>query len=233
MMAALGQVTAITLDLDDTLWPVRPTLVAAEQVLAAWLRTHAPATAQGTPPAAMLALRAEVAAEHPHWAHDLSAIRLETIRRALRRHGDDPALAELAFEVFFEARHAVTLYDDVLPALERLASRYRLVAVSNGNAELHRIGLERFFSGAVSARLHGVAKPDPTIFQAACAAAAAPPNQVLHLGDDLAADVDGALAAGLQAGWICRPDGAHASADPRAGAHRFADLLAVATALGV
>jgi len=233
MTPSLRDVTAITLDLDDTLWPVRPTLVAAEKVLAAWLRTHAPATAQGLPPAAMLALRDEVAAAHPHWAHDLSAIRLETIRRGLARHGDDPALAETAFEVFFEARHAVTLYDDVLPGLERLASRYRLVAVSNGNAQVHRIGLERFFSGSVSARLHGAAKPDPSIFAAACAAAGAAPEQVLHLGDDLAADVDGALAAGLHAGWICRPDGAHAHAAPRAGAHRFADLLDVARALDV
>ena len=233
MTRPLQGITAITLDLDDTLWPVRPTLKAAEQVLAGWLATHAPATAQGMPPAAMLALRAEVAAEHPHWSHDLSAIRLETIRRALRRHGDDPALAELAFDVFFEARHAVTLYDDVLPALERLAARYRLVAVSNGNAELHRVGLARYFAGSVSARLHGVAKPDASIFRAACEAAGAAPQQVLHLGDDLDADVGGALAAGLHAGWICRPDGAHAGADPRAGAHRFADLLAVALALGV
>jgi len=233
MASELRRVTALTLDLDDTLWPVRPTLVAAEQVLARWLHEHAPATARGLPPAAMLALRAEVAAEHPHWGHDLSAIRLETLRRALRRHGDDPALAELAFDVFFEARHAVTLYDDVLPGLERLASRYRLVAVSNGNAELHRVGLDRFFAGSVSARLHGVAKPDPSIFRAACEAAGAPPQQVLHLGDDLDTDVAGALAAGLHAGWICRPDGAHAAAAPRAGAHRFADLLEVALALGV
>ena len=36
---------AITLDLDDTLWPVGPTLVAAEHVLSDWLREHAPATA--------------------------------------------------------------------------------------------------------------------------------------------------------------------------------------------
>ena len=232
-MTPLRDVTAITLDLDDTLWPVRPPLIAAEKVLAAWLHAHAPATAQGTPPAAMLALRAEVAAEHPHWSHDLSAIRLETIRRALRRHGEDPALAERAFDVFFDARHAVTLYDDVLPGLERLAARYPLVAVSNGNAEVHRIGLDRFFAASVSARLHGVAKPDPSIFRAACEAAGAAPHQVLHLGDDLDADVAGALAAGLQAGWICRPDGAHASAPPRAGAYRFADLMAVATALGV
>ena len=232
MTPSLQQVTAITLDLDDTLWPVRPTLIAAEKVLADWLRANAPATAQGTPPPAMLALRAEVAAEHPHWAHDLSAIRLETIRRALARHGDDPALAEVAFDVFFHARHDVTLYDDVLPGLERLAARFRLVAVSNGNAELHRVGLDRFFAGSVSARLHGVAKPDPSIFRAACVAAGAAPHQVLHLGDDLDTDVDGALAAGLHAGWICRADGAHASAAPRAGAHRFATLLDVAAALG-
>ena len=232
MTPPLQQVGAITLDLDDTLWPVRPTLVAAEKVLAEWLRANAPATAQNTPPPAMLALRAEVAAEHPHWAHDLSAIRLETIRRALKKHGDDPALAERAFDVFFEARHAVVLYDDVLPALARLAARYPLVALSNGNAELHRVGLDRFFADSVSARLHGVAKPDPSNFQAACAAAKAAPHRVLHLGDDLDTDVAGALAAGLHAGWICRPDGAHANEPPHADAHRFATLADVADALG-
>jgi len=225
-------VVALTLDLDDTLWPVKPPLVAAERTLADWLLAHAPATAAGMGPGAMLALRAQVADEHPHWAHDLSAIRLETIRRALRRHGDDPTLAEAAFEAFFETRHQVTLYEDVLPALERLARRYRLIAVSNGNAEVTRVGLGRFFADSVSARLHGAAKPAVSIFHAACAVAGARPAQVLHLGDDPALDVDGALAAGLHAGWICRPDGAHAQAAPRERAHRFTDLLEVAQRLG-
>ena len=232
-MTALLQVTALTLDLDDTLWPVRPPLVAAEKTLADWLAAHAPATARGMVPGAMLALRAQVAAEHPQWAHDLSAIRLETIRRALQRHGDDPNLAEAAFDAFFETRHQVTLYDDVLPALERLAGRYRLIAVSNGNAEIARVGLGRFFAGSVSARSHGVAKPDASIFIAACAAASARPHEVLHLGDDPALDIDGALAAGLHAGWISRPDGAHPDAPLRPRAHRFNDLLEVAAALGV
>ena len=231
-MTPLHGITALTLDLDDTLWPVRPPLEAAERALAQWLAEHAPATALGMGPGAMLALRAEVAAEHPHWAHDLTAIRLETIRRALHRHGDDPALAQAAFDHFFEARHRVTLYDDVLPGLERLAARHRLVAVSNGNAEVHRLGLDRFFAASIPARLHGAAKPAPSIFHAACAAAGAAPHQVLHLGDDPAADVDGALAAGLHAGWILRPGSPHADAAPRERAHRFTDLLAVAAALG-
>lgn len=232
-MIHLNSITVLTLDLDDTLWPVRPPLVAAERALADWLAAHAPATAVGMASGAMLALRTQVAAEHPHWAHDLSAIRLETIRRALRLHGDDPALAEAAFEAFFEVRHHVTLYDDVLPALERLASRYRLIALSNGNAEVARAGLGRFFSGSISARLHGASKPAPSIFLAACAAAQAPPTQVLHLGDDLAMDVAGALTAGLHAGWIKRPDRAHGAQPAPAGAHEFADLLAVAERLGV
>ena len=195
----LALVTALTLDLDDTLWPVRPALIAAER---------------------------------PDWAHDLTAIRLETIRRALRLHGDDPALAESAFEAFFEARHRVTLYEDVRPALARLDARYRLIAVSNGNADVARVGLGEFFAGSVSARLHGMAKPAASIFHAACAAAAAAPHRVLHLGDDPALDVDGALAAGLQAGWVCRPDGAWTDATPREHAHRFSDLLETAQALG-
>ena len=230
-MMNLKDVVALTLDLDDTLWPVRPALAIAERTLAAWLQTHAPATAHALGDDGMLTLRAQVAAERPDWAHDLSAIRLETIRRALRQCGDDPALAEAAFEAFFDARHEVTFYDDVRPALQRLSQRYRLIAVSNGNADIGRLGLDAYFAGAVSARQHGAAKPAASIFHAACSQAQAAPHRVLHLGDDLLLDVDGALAAGLQAGWICRPDGAHVDAMPRPGVPRFRDLLETAHAL--
>jgi putative hydrolase of the HAD superfamily len=95
----------------------------------------------------------------------------------------------------------------VKPALERLARRYRLIAVSNGNAEVARIGLGEYFAGSVSARLHGVAKPDPSIFHAACAVARAAPHQVLHLGDDLALDVDGALPRAFTRAGSAAPTG--------------------------
>jgi putative hydrolase of the HAD superfamily len=232
----LDRVGALTLDLDDTLWPVRPTLVAAERVLNEWLLAHAPRTAAAVGQREMLALRAQVADAHPEWAHDLTAIRVETIRRALASQGDDPALATPAFEAFFEARHRVALYDDVRPALARLTSRYALVALSNGNADITRVGLGEFFSGSVSARVHGSPKPDPSIFHAACAQLRLAPARVLHLGDDLQLDVAAALAAGLQSGWIHRDDSPHpASAldtPVHAGAHRWTRLSDVADALG-
>ena len=114
---------ALTLDLDDTLWPVLPTLRRAEAAMRAWLAEHAPATMAQVDAAQWRSLRERVVHDHPAWAHDLSALRQETIRRALLAAGDDPALARPAFEAFFEARQQVDLFADVLPALGRLAAR--------------------------------------------------------------------------------------------------------------
>ena len=137
----------------------------------------------------------------------MSAMRLETVRRALTAAGDDPALAAPAFEVFFNERQQVTLYDDVLSALARLAARWPLVALSNGNADVRRMpGLAPFFHAAVSARDVGLGKPAPEAFAEACRRAGAMPTRTLHIGDDPALDVDGALAAGMQAAWVQRPD---------------------------
>lgn len=225
---------ALTLDLDDTLWPVLPTLHRAEAAMRTWLAVHAPATIAQVDAARWRQLREGVVHDHPAWAHDLSALRQETIRRALLAAGDDPALARPAFEAFFDARQQVDLYDDVLPALARLAVRWPIVALSNGNADVQRVpGLGRHFHAAVSARELGLAKPDPASFAAACARAGAAPAHTLHIGDDAALDVDGALDAGLQAAWVCRPGLPSAERAPRGRPqHVVASLAELADRLG-
>ena len=45
-MLQLSHIKAITLDLDDTLWPIWPTIDRAEVLLQEWLARHAPATAE-------------------------------------------------------------------------------------------------------------------------------------------------------------------------------------------
>jgi putative hydrolase of the HAD superfamily len=200
---------AITLDLDDTLWPVGPTLVAAERVLSDWLLANAPATAAATDADARTAIRRALVAEFPDRAHDMSFLRHEGLRRAMRAAGDDPRLADEAFAVFLDARQRVVPFDDVAPVLARWARRWRLVAVTNGNADVGRTGLGEFFSGAVSAHEIGCAKPDPRMFVAACRAAGVDPSQALHVGDDPHLDVLGARAAGLHAAWLRRPQFAH------------------------
>jgi FMN hydrolase / 5-amino-6-(5-phospho-D-ribitylamino)uracil phosphatase len=225
-------IAALTLDLDDTLWPVWPAIERAEERLMHWLAEHAPATAAVHDRATLRALRNAVALEQPGWQHDLSRIRLESIRRALAGQGDNPALAEAAFEVFFAERQRVEFFADVIPALDRLAARWPIIALSNGNADVGCIGLGRYFRGAVSAREFGVGKPDAAIFLAACERAGAAPGAVLHIGDDGELDVDGALGAGLRAAWVARPD-LPPPARPRGTPHhRVDDLLVLADQLG-
>ncbi|GAA0742346.1 HAD family hydrolase [Ideonella azotifigens] len=196
---------AITLDLDDTLWPVWPAIEAAEAVLHGWLKANAPATAAAFDTAALRLIREQVGREHPERGHDLSWLRLTSIARALAQCGEDPALAEPAFELFFEHRQKVQLYDDVPAALVRLAARGPVLALTNGNADLQRIGLAGHFAGTLGAREFGVGKPEPAFFHAACERLGCAPHEVLHVGDDWALDIEGAHAAGLASVWLHRP----------------------------
>jgi FMN hydrolase / 5-amino-6-(5-phospho-D-ribitylamino)uracil phosphatase len=201
------RIAAITLDLDDTLWPIWPTIERAERVLHEWLVREAPKTASLlVTPGVLRELREATAKERSDLAHDLSAMRRESIRTALRRAGEDPALADPAFEVFFAERQRVTLYDDALPALKWLSERYPLVAVSNGNADVHLAGVGRWFRSAFSAYKFGSGKPHAPIFRAAAASVGLLPKDVLHVGDDAALDVVGALDAGMQAAWLVRDE---------------------------
>ena len=206
-------VHAITLDLDDTLWPFAPIGARIEHALHAWMERHSPQTAARFPIAEMRALRERVVAEHPQHAHDLSLLRRLTIERALRDSGGDTALAEAAYAIFFGERNRVDFYPDALAALQRLSTRVPIAALSNGNADLAAIGIAGHFRFQLGAREHGAAKPDPGIFHAACARLGVEPRYVLHVGDDAWMDVGGAHRAGLRSCWINRPDDAGAATD--------------------
>ena len=202
-MLNLSKIKAITLDLDDTLWPVLPTIARAEQVLQAWLEEHAPATANlSLQPGVKQSIRSEVNQRYADKAHDLTFLRREAIRASLLQAGEAPHLADVAFEVFFAERQKVTLYEGVPEALARLAARYPLVSLSNGNADVFQTDAAPYFKASVSARLVGVAKPDVRIFQVAAAELNLPAEAVLHLGDDATTDAMGAVNAGMQTVWI-------------------------------
>lgn len=206
-MLNVSRIRAISIDLDDTLWPIWPTIERAEKKLHAWLGERAPMTAAlFSSPQALREIRDHMHASRPDLKHDLSAVRRESIRLALYRAGEDPLLADDAFDVFFAARQEVELFDDAKPALEYLAARFPVVSISNGNADLERVGIHAHFAARISAREFGVGKPDPRIFHAAAGAVELAPDAFLHVGDDAALDVLGALNAGMQTAWINRSD---------------------------
>lgn len=197
-------VQAIIFDLDDTLWEVGPVIVRAEHAMLGFLAARYPRVLELHTLESMRDVRARLGREHPAMRHDFTWLRLESLRQHAREAGYPDSMAQQAFEVFYQTRNEVTLYDDVLPALEQLHPRYRLFAVSNGNANLATIGLARLFEHALAARDAGMLKPDPRIFALLLERAGLAGAQVVHVGDDAVADVEGARRAGVMPVWLNR-----------------------------
>ena len=200
----MREVQAIIFDLDDTLWEVGPVIVRAEHAMLEFLAGRYPRVLELHTLDSMRDIRARMAIEHPAMRHDFTWLRLESLRRHAREAGYPEAMAQEAFAVFYRVRNEVTLYDDAVPALERLHARFRLFAISNGNADLAAIGLARFFEHALAARDAGMLKPDPRIFGLLLQRAGLGPERVVHVGDDVIADVEGARRAGVTPVWLNR-----------------------------
>ena len=92
----------------------------------------------------------------------------------------------------------------MLPGLTRLARRFPLASLSNGNADLARIGLDHLFEVSLNARQIGVAKPHRRCFERLAAELALAPGAILYVGDDALLDVLAARSAGCASAWMNR-----------------------------
>jgi len=202
----MSSIRAVLFDLDDTLWPIVPVIVRAENLLYAWLKEHAPAITERVTIESMRARRQQLMATDPVYQLDLALLRRAVLLEAFNEAGLDVRLVDSAMQVFTKARNEVTPFDDVLPALKRLQDRYILGSVSNGVADLHVIGMAHYFRASVAAYRVGCAKPDAPIFHEACRALGVAPEEALYIGDDPLLDVEGAQNAGLRAAWINRAE---------------------------
>ena len=104
-MLDLKLIKAVTLDLDDTLWPVWLALDRAEKALESWLSRHAPMTAAlFSNPLVRHDIRQHVVRERPELKHNLGAIRRKAIRLTLCQSRETPLLAEEGYEFLCRAQ---------------------------------------------------------------------------------------------------------------------------------
>ncbi|MCW3149480.1 HAD family hydrolase [Stutzerimonas stutzeri] len=194
----------ITFDLDDTLWQAKPIIQGAERVLRDWLAMHAPLLGD-FPVEALGAIRRMLIEQEPGLKHRISELRRRILFHALADAGYPQAqaqqLAEEGFRVFLDARHAIELAPEVLPTLEWLANHYTLGVLTNGNADVRRLGLADYFQFALCAEELGVGKPDPQPFREALRLAGVAAEHAVHIGDHHEDDIFGAQQAGLRAIW--------------------------------
>ncbi|WP_435606733.1 HAD family hydrolase [Pseudomonas knackmussii] len=195
----------VTFDLDDTLWDVAPVMNSAEATLREWLAVNA-AQLGPVPIEHLWAIRARLMEQDPMLKHRLSELRRRILLHALIDAGypatEAAELAEAGFQVFLHARHQVSLFPEVHPTLEALANRFILGVLTNGNADVRRLGLADYFQFALCAEELGIGKPDPKPFQEALKRAGVDAREAVHIGDHPSDDIAGARRAGLHAIWF-------------------------------
>ncbi|MBV8633951.1 MAG: HAD family hydrolase [Burkholderiaceae bacterium] len=210
MQPQRAPVKAVLFDLDDTLWPIAPTIIRAEGLQHDWLAIHAPALVARHSREDLRARRVDLAQTDPRYRYDLWSLRHTALVEALNSSGEEPAkaaeLADAAMEVFSRERNVVNVFEDVVPGLALLGRHFALGTISNGFADLEAIGLAGHFRTSIAAHKLGFAKPDARIFHQACAALQVEPHEALYVGDDPLLDVEGAQKAGLRAVWMNRFD---------------------------
>ena len=169
-----------------------------------FLEREHPVLATRISAAEVLQRRRAIAERVPEQAHNMTWLRTEALRELALEHDHPGEVAEAAFEHFMAGRHEVEIFEDVSPALTELGTRFQLATFSNGNADVHRIGLGPHFRVTLNAEAVGYAKPEREAFHSVARALDIDPGEMLYVGDDPLNDIEGPRRAGCRAAWINR-----------------------------
>lgn len=206
-------IRAVFFDLDDTLvgdGAVDAALLAIGELAARHpdLDTDAMRTANATVWSGCWASQGE------QWMRgelEDDALTREVWRRTLSGAGAGGELVDEAVELHLEAeRRTFALFEDSRDVLVELRRRgIPIGLITNGPSAFQReklrtVGIDGLFDVVVASGDIGVLKPDAEIFRHALDRAGVLSAASLHVGDSFAADVMGAVGAGLSAFWLNR-----------------------------
>jgi putative hydrolase of the HAD superfamily len=141
----------------------------------------------------------------PTMRHRLSELRFNVFKNILESLGQTEQQAEKlsseALQIFMNGRHQLTLFDGVEEVLAQLKEKYTLGVLTNGNADIKRLGIDHYFNFSFSAEELNDSKPSETHFKRAMEHTSEKATNICHIGDHTECDVEGALNAGCKAIW--------------------------------
>ena len=201
----LGRISALTFDLDDTLYDNRPGILRTEREALTFVQNYHPAL-RSFQNEDLQRLRQAVREAEPEIYHDVTRWRFRSIEQAMLDAGlsaeEASAGAHAAMINFAKWRSRIDVPQQTHDTLKQLAKKWPLVAITNGNMEPEKCGLADYFTFILKAGPDGRAKPFCDMYRTAAQRLALPAENILHVGDNLNTDVEGALCSGMQACWI-------------------------------
>ncbi|KKY83586.1 flavin mononucleotide phosphatase [Enterobacter cloacae] len=206
----VGQISALTFDLDDTLYDNRQVILRTEQEALSFVQNYHPAlkTLQNSE---FHRLRQALRETEPDIYHDVTEWRRRAVEQAMLDAGltaSEAALgAEASMAHFAKWRSRIDVPQETHDTLAALAEKWPLVAITNGNAQPELFGLGDYFEFVLRAGPDGRSKPFNDMYHLAAKRLNVPLDEILHVGDDLTTDVAGAIRCGMQACWI-KPENA-------------------------
>ena len=206
----LGQISALTFDLDDTLYDNRQVILRTEQEALAFVQNYHPAL-KALENKEFHRLRQALRQTEPEIYHDVTEWRRRAVELAMLNAGLTAAEAALGAEAsmahFATWRSRIDVPQETHDTLAALAEKWPLVAITNGNAQPELFGLGDYFEFVLRAGPDGRSKPFNDMYHLAAKRLNVPLGEILHVGDDLTTDVAGAIRCGMQACWI-KPENA-------------------------
>jgi HAD superfamily hydrolase (TIGR01549 family) len=186
-------IKVISFDLDDTLWPIMPTILNAEKVTNAWIKKNYPGVGSLLGSKETTQIRDRLLKKNPDLKYQLSTLRelyfIELGLLAGYSESEAKQMASSSFEIFFNERNNVVLFEGVEDCLNDLKEQYSLGVITNGNADLKKIGIDHYFDFSFSASDLNASKPDPIMFEAVKEFTGCTGQQICHVGDHPLLDV--------------------------------------------
>ena len=199
------KIRMITFDLDDTLWDNVPTITKAEIETRKWIENKVGKIDWGDLND-FLKLREELIKEDESIKWDISKLRKEIFKRKLAHITPEKyrnKLVEDAFAVFISRRHEVKLFDGVEIALKQLSKNFLLGVLTNGNADIFRFNIGKYFSFSVSSLEAKNSKPNRAHFDKAIEIMENIKfDEILHIGDHQVNDILAAYNLGIESLWF-------------------------------
>ncbi|WP_042152829.1 MULTISPECIES: HAD-IA family hydrolase [unclassified Pseudoalteromonas] len=204
----LNDIKVLSFDLDDTLYNNKPIIKAALDAQFNYIKQIPTVGDKWLEQGADFWEKCRIAAQNntPGIEQNVTLLRQHALHYAFTSLGHNDQESErhskAAYQAFIIARSQVVVAPEVLALLKNLSQKYTLIAITNGNVDISKFCLKDSFEFLLMAGFDGAQKPAADMFELAADKLNVKLENILHIGDNLDSDIQGANNNGCMSCWL-------------------------------